>query len=1847
MPPVPGRSSIGVRVRPNANDFIKDLEAQLKTKKKTFYVDVHANLKPADRDIREWARTELKTFAVNVPVGANLSPATGDIRTWRAAQRNIKTNIPIGADLSKAYADVLTFRKIAGRDIEVNLKVNSESAARAAERFGRAIERQGITIPVHTDSRQAQREIDTDLTRRLKSQGGIILPVGADTTHAANDIRQFSARAPKVESQLDVDLKRARLQMLEFRLKEKSRKVEVDVAVKRQRLDALSEALHNIESRFGKLTVFRSLDLGPITLGKPTGLIGTLGTITALAGAVPGAVTALAALSKVLVDVAGAAAIVPGAIGGILASLGTLTIGTQGVGDAFSAMFDLWKEGSDQQQSQAKAVAAAHDNLRNAISDEAKAQRDVAMARREATSDLRNLNNELRGSVLNEAQAILDLQKARDRLAKGGFENLTEQRQAELDVAKSQQNIIDVRERNAQLQTKVNDANVQGVEGSDRVTQALENQTRAAQATAQSLQAISDTQAAGATSKFNDALKQLSPNAQEAVLAIAGMKGELFDFRNVIQDTIFAGIGPGILNAFHNLEPILRSGMTEIAQGLNQNILQVFSSLQSPAGQSIIERILGGTAEAQKALTGLIDPVVRGLGTLMAAGAEHLPQVVELFTRLADRFANFIESADKSGKLDEFMDRGIKALEQIAEIGINAIKIVNDLSNAFDGDLLQTIVDLTGKLHTFLSSDEGKAKLLEWIRQARDLWDDWRPILEDLPRIFGAVSDAARTVIDLLTPFLNLFTETMEHAPWLIQGFVAAWLGAKVISGVLSPILSIVQGIVAGAKAIPGLLSKIPGVGPGAGGAAGAGGRGGVAPVIGSAGIAAAGTLAVTDILQRINFASDAEGKYNAWKESRGQLGSDEEKRQLDKEAYKAIGVDLGNETIYPLPGPQEFKSLYQNYDPGQGPQFRAHDGKIWYGDKPVSDSWKKTTFMGGGYTDWPTTIGRAALLHGREYIEPADTVDYYGVDTMKAIHEKRVPKDALRSFQFGGFNWPFPMAPPDPNMPVPPLPTQHGPPPGATPVNPVTNPAGIQVPAPGPVGPQPTPPTEIGPIGSSDQGKQSFDFMGFNIPLGTSQETTPANFADPGIWPFGIPGVGAPGTTSQDAGQWLATWGAKTLGGFGEAVLGGVLGFFGAEGILSSPYFNAIRNTLGYFSSLPGAVSNATQASGADQTNADVSNLLGTYYNMPTNPPGTGAPGQLPTIIDPNTGSALPAASGVAGLVPLNLNGTGFTDKDTGANDPSAIPGAPVVANANVMDYMVKAAQQAGLTAGSGYDTAHGGTHSVDGGQHSKGRALDINGTPEQLAAFANAWVSDPTKLAATRMLIFDDGQGGKLFDPNKNVYAGKLSSGPGIYQGEFSHHRDHIHLALEGVPGSALPPGTVMPTGAPLPVGMTVPQQDVSPSSPGSWWGNGPLPKSNTESVRNRGLPLGYRPTHPHGQTLGTWAAMGSTRSPWMFGAPPLTALSPGGNPASNPLGGPIGKALPTDKEGLKQIAHQMYLIAGMPPGEWGAFDWLINKESSWEPTAKNPSSTAYGLGQFLDTTDAQYGPRTPDPMVQLPRIFQYIKNRYHGSPVEAKQFHNAHDWYDQGGWLPPGQTHVSNMTGKPELIIPWDNLQSFQRGGLFKRGAVVPPMPPPRPPDAILMRPQPAPPRPAPAPVPSPIAVAPPPAPMPGPPPPPAALPGPTVTPEPTVTPVQIGPGAGAGAEAATGGSHLNPAVSKGIKSGFAAAGNLAGMAAGAFGAGGASSLIAGAFGQAGKIVEGIANVGASFLVGTLTNGTTENPYGVTQRASNPTGGTTTIVNRSTNMGDVSTQDPDAFFKKLDLREAQSRAMLGRFG
>lgn len=81
---------------------------------------------------------------------------------------------------------------------------------------------------------------------------------------------------------------------------------------------------------------------------------------------------------------------------------------------------------------------------------------------------------------------------------------------------------------------------------------------------------------------------------------------------------------------------------------------------------------------------------------------------------------------------------------------------------------------------------------------------------------------------------------------------------------------------------------------------------------------------------------------------------------------------------------------------------------------------------------------------------------------------------------------------------------------------------------------------------------------------------------------------------------------------------------------------------------------------------------------------------------------------------------------------------------------------------------------------------------------------------------------------------------------------------------------------------------------------------------------------------------------------------------------------------------------------PSELAAWYQLGMKESGWRNTAQNPTSTAYGIGQFLDSTWRGYGiPKTSDPAMQVEAMARYIKARY-GSPSRALAFHNSHNWY-----------------------------------------------------------------------------------------------------------------------------------------------------------------------------------------------------------------------------------------------------------
>ncbi|MGW2252860.1 aggregation-promoting factor C-terminal-like domain-containing protein [Kitasatospora sp. NPDC001660] len=121
-------------------------------------------------------------------------------------------------------------------------------------------------------------------------------------------------------------------------------------------------------------------------------------------------------------------------------------------------------------------------------------------------------------------------------------------------------------------------------------------------------------------------------------------------------------------------------------------------------------------------------------------------------------------------------------------------------------------------------------------------------------------------------------------------------------------------------------------------------------------------------------------------------------------------------------------------------------------------------------------------------------------------------------------------------------------------------------------------------------------------------------------------------------------------------------------------------------------------------------------------------------------------------------------------------------------------------------------------------------------------------------------------------------------------------------------------------------------------------------------------------------------------LAGTAGLTALSAGVMPAT------ADAATAASPKTVKAIAARI-----VPANQLASFSQIIFHESSWNVTATNPSSGAYGLGQALPASKmASAGAdwRT-NPTTQIKWALNYMNTRY-GSPNAAWAFWQTHHWY-----------------------------------------------------------------------------------------------------------------------------------------------------------------------------------------------------------------------------------------------------------
>lgn len=171
--------------------------------------------------------------------------------------------------------------------------------------------------------------------------------------------------------------------------------------------------------------------------------------------------------------------------------------------------------------------------------------------------------------------------------------------------------------------------------------------------------------------------------------------------------------------------------------------------------------------------------------------------------------------------------------------------------------------------------------------------------------------------------------------------------------------------------------------------------------------------------------------------------------------------------------------------------------------------------------------------------------------------------------------------------------------------------------------------------------------------------------------------------------------------------------------------------------------------------------------------------------------------------------------------------------------------------------------------------------------------------------------------------------------------------------------------------------------------------LPARTTAAERAAGAkfglrwPMSFEPWHVEPVEAKSW------RDQILRGMVPIgSSLDTGGLQL---LGGGTGTLGGTVEE-IKAIVRGMLPRFGWGLDQWNALDRLVQGESSWNPNAANPTSSARGLFQKMTSI---HGPVEPTVEGQAMWGLNYIKSRY-GSPTAAyaKWLSRNPHWYHEGG-------------------------------------------------------------------------------------------------------------------------------------------------------------------------------------------------------------------------------------------------------
>ncbi|MFI5493566.1 hypothetical protein [Actinoplanes sp. NPDC051859] len=312
--------------------------------------------------------------------------------------------------------------------------------------------------------------------------------------------------------------------------------------------------------------------------------------------------------------------------------------------------------------------------------------------------------------------------------------------------------------------------------------------------------------ATGDAAAFSKSLEGLSPRAQQLAQELRGVKPALDAVRASAQDA-FAGRLVGQITATSAvISGPLRAGLAGIAAEYGTIARRALEFVRQSASVSALTAVLDTTRTAVAGAGQAVVPLLAGFRDLAVVALPTLTRLVQLAGPLAAQFGAWLSKMAASGAATAALENAVQVLTQLGQVAANVGGIISAALRAAatggGGQLLSTLVAVTGQLKAFLNSGVGQQALTSLFQTLSTLAAGLGPVLTTLLGIIArsivpALGEVAAAVVPAIQALATgLGPAIAALAPVAAQLVSALADGIKALAPALGPVGEVIASVV-------------------------------------------------------------------------------------------------------------------------------------------------------------------------------------------------------------------------------------------------------------------------------------------------------------------------------------------------------------------------------------------------------------------------------------------------------------------------------------------------------------------------------------------------------------------------------------------------------------------------------------------------------------------------------------------------------------------------------------------------------------------------------------------------------------------------------------------------------------------------------------------------------------------------------------------------------------------------------------------------------------------------------------------------------------------------------------------